>query len=405
MSSATAATTNWKIPLDRIKKQKCALILGPDLATSSTGKTHQEALADFLNTNSSLDSALTSEELFPFSNAQPALRLEAQMEVQQFFEQLAYDELYTQLAEIPFHLIISLSPDSLMYQGLEISGRDFQYGYYRKGMNPSNIPEPPSQDKPLLYQMLGRFEEEDSLILTYNDLFKYIKGIFGNYSLPEQLQLSVNSCNYFIFLGVQYEKWYLKLLLQLLDLHEQEKLIDACHNPQLQREMEGFYTNYLSIKFVQSDVHQFISGLHKAWKDQQGQKESRVDEQLEDKIAARIRSGAIDQAFDLLSRMDASQHKDVLCKQMSQGEDDRLWLVLSEKLIVNNKLKSALELMSWVAEGDQDKNMVISLLSSLTGLSSKVMEMSPEEFQRQMIRTKNSVLELRTTLKDNTPCE
>lgn len=409
----TERRVDWRRITERIKNGKCALIIGPDFTTSVSGKTHREALSEYITTHEygkdyySLEKPLVipDDEIFPFSVSQFREIDDHAFAIADFFEDLPANPLFDQLAEIPFHLIISLSADQMMYRALEKAGKQFQHDFYRKGYNPKEIKNEPTADYPLLYQLFGSVEERDSLILTYQDLFKYIQGIFGNYSLPETLRESVNRCESFIFLGVQYEKWYLKLLLQVLGLHEPSKMINACRAEQkLEAHVEAFYANVLSVAFIESDFSSYVTGLSEAWKRAMPSGDDGQTEISQDSVLKLVKNGDVDSAYSLLDRMESDIRKPVLCaKTITQHK--YLWLDLVKAFLEENKFIPALNMLDWTNDDEVlagDITMAKSMVNALIRDRETLSESEADVKQAKTIRKIDYILQ---ELLESSPCE
>src|SRR6185503_4126776 len=95
--------------------------------------------------------------------------------------------------------------------------------FYHKN-NAAKVIATPSKENPLIYNLLGDLEVEESLILSHKDLFDYFMSLFGNFKLPDALQTSIVAAKHIIFLGFKFEKWYAQLLLAKFDLENDQKI-------------------------------------------------------------------------------------------------------------------------------------------------------------------------------------
>ncbi len=197
---------------DTIEQKKCILVLGPDIAFNSE-KSLLKELSNFLQTNGYKHQFHDDEELFSSTSnfKHGGFRL-----FPQFFNALKTNKTYQQIAEIPFHLIISLSPDLLLKQTFDKNNFDYSFDYYQK-QKPRKEIEKPNNKKPLLYNLLGTQMESTSLILCFNHLFDYLSSILGKFELPSKLRTELDDAWTIYFLGFKYDKWYFKLIMRLLN--------------------------------------------------------------------------------------------------------------------------------------------------------------------------------------------
>jgi hypothetical protein len=127
-------------------------------------------------------------------------------------------EMHRKIAQLPFHLIISMSPDTMLQTAFEEMGLSHDFRYYRKTENPEKIDRLPSKRSPLIYNLFGKYEDEDSLVATQNDIIEFLFAILGGFKLPMGILTPLKAAKVFLFMGFDFEKWYLKVLLKLLDL-------------------------------------------------------------------------------------------------------------------------------------------------------------------------------------------
>ena len=110
----------WELIIKRIEEEKCVLILGPDISLDGR-KTLNEQLKDYLDTNTGKKYHYYIDDEF-YSFADETDKEYAVYDIQKFFSQLSYSDIHSQIAEIPFHIIISVSPDLRMKKAFEDKG-------------------------------------------------------------------------------------------------------------------------------------------------------------------------------------------------------------------------------------------------------------------------------------------
>jgi hypothetical protein len=258
-----AEDQTWEALEKSITEKKCVLVMGPDLAAPVAGKSMMECMKDYLVAQSPDENPIrffySDDEFFLFDQNQEQGLIN--MKIREFYEELPTPAVYHRIAEIPFHLVISVSPDHLLKNVLDEYRLDFDFHFYDKEQNPAPI-EKPTDKKPLVYNLFGDINVESSMVFTYDDLFEYLTKIFGEFKLPEKLQLELNNCTTVLFMGFSIEKWYFRLLLRLLRLNKSGlKRTAKKHESQLPG-IKNFYYDEFKMRFIDAGEEDIISKLH-----------------------------------------------------------------------------------------------------------------------------------------------
>jgi hypothetical protein len=240
--------------VERIKRGDCVLVLGPRLAVRAEDPERRP-----------LDELLAAELLESIGAEGPAnLRRAAdlyyretrdrevlEITVRDFYEREApaTTDFHRDLAALPFRLCVSASPDNLMLRAFAEAGKAPQEGHY-------NFREPatarllaPSVEKPLVYHLFGHCEDPGSLVLTEGDLIEFLVAIIkGTPPVPDQVRsLLADPAASFLFLGFGFHHWYLRVLLQVMNVYgrrskalafEDEQFFDHPEHDQA----SGFFT-------------------------------------------------------------------------------------------------------------------------------------------------------------------
>ena len=263
-----AANINVKLITKWIEDEKCIVILGPDIVFDFQ-KSMLKELSNYLEENGIESKFDDYDELFSSKTDFDPFFFS---ELDDFFDSLEASEIYQKIAEIPFHLLISLSPDLLLKKVFEENQFEHSFDYYNKILNPKPI-ENPTKEKPLLYNILGNYKEFDSLVLCFRDVFNYLAAILGNNQLNGDLKYKINSAQSILFLGFKFDKWYFKLIMQLLNLGEkaikQASLteIEQIDENQQQNVLVNFYKNEFKIRFIKQNESEIIDLLHQHFKE------------------------------------------------------------------------------------------------------------------------------------------
>lgn len=223
--------------LKSIQNQKCALVLGPNACLTSDGKTTfaqvvakkiQESLpaikyyenSDLYHVPSRVDRTKACEII------QENATLNTQDPLQFGF----YTSFFQQLSELPFHLILSLSPDKFLYSWMKYQGLSPQFAHFHVN-KPTDKFDAPDINKPLIFNLFGDVDKAESLILTQEDFYRYLTDIFTNSKKLEDLRTTMHEINYLLFLGFPLDRWYVQLLMLLMDINSDSRYIAFATNP------------------------------------------------------------------------------------------------------------------------------------------------------------------------------
>lgn len=249
----------WNLLVQRIEDEKCILIVGPEI-NHSKAKSLNDQLKEYLENCGSDDFKYYNEDEF-FSFADYADKEYAFFDIQQFYKELPKSEIHKKITEIPFHLIISLSPDLIIKSIFEEKETDFIYDFYNKEQNPQSLGKP-TKEKPLVYNLFGDIESEGSLILTYDDLFDYLFAIFGKYELHQDLRKEIKNARMILFVGFRYEKWYFKLISRILNIHKGKLNHAPLKDRNLLSDVRNFYSSEMNVKFINFKSEDIINSIH-----------------------------------------------------------------------------------------------------------------------------------------------
>ncbi len=212
---------NWDHLLQAIREDKCVVLLGPNMLEIDVDGESRPLHPYLMETirqehERNLLAYYKHDELFLFGKRSAQNESYFTLKDQLKKHPLVPD-LLRKLASIQLHLLLSFSPylnPRQTFPRLEIPYL-FNYGFYHMKRCGAEM-DAPTADRPLLYDLFGCIEDEESLILTHADLFEYIKSILGARELGSSLKAALQRARYFVFLGFQFEKWYVQLLLRLI---------------------------------------------------------------------------------------------------------------------------------------------------------------------------------------------
>ena len=212
---------NWDILLHELESGKCILCVGPDVYSKAEGVRLEQKLADTLRQKSdALGIRVYDDGWFHYLKERDELA--TWFSIKQFYEtQLPPDSdtLFQGIAALPFHLILNFTPDYRLREAFTASGKPFEFDCLNKTENCKKADVEPTIAKPLLFNMLGELKEKDSLVMTYKDYYEYIRSVINSKSMSDDLENNIYDAEYFIFLGMPFDKWYVHLFMHILNQH------------------------------------------------------------------------------------------------------------------------------------------------------------------------------------------
>ncbi len=124
------------------------------------------------------------------------------------------------LAELPFPIYITTSPDNLLCTALAAAGKEPQCELCQWNEEIELLPsiydqDPgyrPAPERPLVYQLFGRLQVPDSLVLTEDDYFDYLIGVTSNKDLIPNTVRRALVDTALLFIGFQMDDWNFRVL-------------------------------------------------------------------------------------------------------------------------------------------------------------------------------------------------
>lgn len=269
-----------------MEEGSCALILGPEffLLNNPTDYTSfRDAIYKLrLNTSPYVmeDGFFNTHKLTGLEDKSTILR-----KLKTYFRDLELPGYYEKVAELPFSLAISMSPDDLLARAMTAIRREYEFCYYKKdaGLYMREVHQQPEEVKwvardispdelqdgnTFLFNFLGIYSDTDSLNFTYDAFFEFLYStfLFINNDSSLNLRKKINDANHFLFLGFGYDKWYLKLIFFILEkILKSPKSFKAIiiNGQEENKNVFEFYENQFQLNFFNEGTLEFIERLHK----------------------------------------------------------------------------------------------------------------------------------------------
>jgi hypothetical protein len=254
---------DWQELVEKINDESCILLLGPNLYKNKGGEVLQDVLYNKLRTKFEADLF----DFFPedgfFVPADYSIINDMRRIVKNFYKEDYPDDYLKKIIQIPFHCIISLTPDLLLKRAFEKYNLVMQFERFSMTQPVNESLEEATKKTPILYNIFGSIEEDETIILTHNDFFSYLKNIMGDDRLPDQIKRAINKATDLIFLGFTFEKWWIQLLMRLLGLHafpgRNRWAVEVCEDTSFSK----ITKKQFRIKFIEDESDKFIDILYK----------------------------------------------------------------------------------------------------------------------------------------------
>lgn len=293
----------WNDLIRSLENEKCILILGTETLVDVQGKAILPQFLDDVGYPNSPQIRFFDNDFF-FYKDEISKRL-INGELQDFLKKQSSPSYFDDLAKIPFHLILNLNPDLRLRSSFENQGFELVFDHYHKNKPCAPLDEKPNKNKPLIYNLMGKIEEDDSLVFTQEDTFDYLISILGDFRLSNLLEKELILAKNIVFLGVPLQKWYMKMLMKLLKVNFGMALNNDDQDLNTQ-----FFCENRNITLVQGNVKDFVENLLTKCQNKGialRQKSDQNQEKEIDKIAKMITN---DLAESLQALIDYLENKD-----------------------------------------------------------------------------------------------
>ncbi|MEO1261930.1 MAG: SIR2 family protein [Bacteroidota bacterium] len=253
---------NWDFIVDKIDEEQCVLVLGPEIYKNPDGQLLSTEMVKYLDieNNPNITKYYPSEDLFLFDEA--GGKTLACHQIKTFYQKEPPTELLLKLAKIPFNIIITVTQDLILPKAFDKLSIPYQFDFYQRHQEPKSI-KTPSKSQPLIYNLLGSIKDEESMVLSHNDMFEYIKSTLSANRMPDKLKLGLQKTRNLILLGLPLDKWYFQLVLRFLDVRSNNLAMKRyAANQKLEDKVYTFYTEQFKMNFVSDDFSDFVDNIY-----------------------------------------------------------------------------------------------------------------------------------------------
>jgi len=246
----------WRLLLRAIRSGQCIVVLGRGAAldpAAPTGDPLPIRLARELAAKlrgKGFGNQIASETDLPHvaqiyaseMPGHPALELAVEDFYKPYLNQTT--PLHLDLAALPFSLCLTTTPERFLLNAFSQTAGKFPlsdyYSFRSARVGQQAPPEKDAEKKPLIYDLFGSMEEPTSLVLTENDLLDFLVNVARGQPPLNRYVTSrfSNSGTSFLFIGVGFRQWYLRILLHVLKAFNHEVSSLALEDPNFFKDPE-----------------------------------------------------------------------------------------------------------------------------------------------------------------------
>lgn len=256
----------------------CILVLGPGLATTDTDENLLQGFAVKLAAELD-DEGIEYDESHRHDLPYIGTRwLRGVPNVQESdlryeFKDFCADRLdeiprvYSELAQLPFFLVVNTAPDDYMHRAFEAAGKKSQLLFYNYLRNQTPLIPEMNEQNPLVYNLFGYYTKPESLVITKEDQMQFINNLLQSHStLPNEMMRHFDNEKTYLFLGFDVQTWHLPLLFRSLGLRENNASSFYLNEPSTEnRRLRHFYSDSFKFKFIDEDPLAFAKTLRRGY--------------------------------------------------------------------------------------------------------------------------------------------
>jgi hypothetical protein len=250
--------------IDDIQSGRCVIFLGPQLAQNEKKENLEDALYSYIQERGDFACTRDKDGLYHFKNNRDRARFPSIMK-RFYLQEGKVNEVHRLLRQLPARYMVSMSPDTLLREAFNGVGIENHFAYYNKRLpQEDQLPHLGGEQDPLIYNLFGSIYEPYSLVISHDDLFDFLFSILGGEKkLPMALEEAFSSAQLFLFLGFEFDKWYLKLILRLLGIKENDLLfcLAAGNFNGSGSQFRAFYENQFEMVFVNTEVETYLKAI------------------------------------------------------------------------------------------------------------------------------------------------
>jgi len=249
--------------VEAIELGQCILFLGPNLSVDEKGNSLHEV---FFKSISRRNIEYNETDAFFMPKSEKQIELKALNYYNKKFheENSIAQRLLEKLAQIPFSLIISVTPDDTMHYIFEKYNKKHEFVYYN-ARTKQKVNEP-SIENPVIFNMLGNTAADGKYIFTHKQFYDYVNQK-QEVKIPFEIETKIKDVAHYLFVGIDFNKWYNRLLLFTLNLYEEAEAYGFTTDT-LDDMHKDYVKQQFNISFVEGEYENFVDVLLQKCKQQ-----------------------------------------------------------------------------------------------------------------------------------------
>jgi len=207
---------NWKDLIEAIEMGNCVLFIGQDISVDEKNKSlHENFFTEITGRRIEYD----IEDGFFMPGADRQIETKALKFYKNDFntQNIRANKILDKLAEIPFSLIVPVCPDDSFHRIYDSFNKNHCFHYYKPKEKQKT--QAPSKANPIIYNLLGNAAADGKYIYTHEQFYKYINED-QEIKLPMEIESKIKSVPLYLFIGIDFNRWYNRLLLFTLSLYQ-----------------------------------------------------------------------------------------------------------------------------------------------------------------------------------------
>ncbi len=246
----------WDDLIEAIEIGKCILFVGQDISVDEEGNSLHEK---FFKSISRRKIEYNNNDGFFMPGSDRQIETKALSYYAKKFqkENTLANKLLPKLAQIPFSLIVSVSPDDTMHRIFEKYNKKHEFVFYE----PDNKQETaePTIENPIIFNLLGNAAADGKYIYTHEQFYKYVNEN-QEVKIPIEIESKITDVSNYIFIGIDFNRWYNRLLLFTLNLYEDSEAYSFTA-----KQIEDFTQNFINKQFnilnIENNYTDFVNLL------------------------------------------------------------------------------------------------------------------------------------------------
>ncbi len=251
---------DWDGLMEAIEQKDCVVFIGQGIYTDENGKSLHE---EFFKKISKGKIKYNEKDGFfmPKNEERVATKAKRYYNKEFLQDNKQASELIEKLAQIKFPLIVNISPDDTLHKVYSAFNIPHQFLFYKPATNQSKLIDE-ENDLPIIFNLLGNAADQNgTYIYTHAQFYNYIHEK-QDVKVPLRIEEMVRSASYYLFIGIDFNKWYNRLLFFAFNFSDNPEAyaLDADKFEEINKE---FINSQFNIVFVENNYKDFVDVLVK----------------------------------------------------------------------------------------------------------------------------------------------